>query len=149
DLIRLRCRNVVSWQVRVPRSIGTAVLLGLALMLPATTQGSPPQITAQPQPRTALLGGAYTFSVSATGTAPLSYQWFRDPTGLIDQPNALLALTNIQVADAGGYSVILTNVDGAATSVVARLTVRLPTDPVYPAPQGGWSYLYGGDTAAG
>jgi uncharacterized repeat protein (TIGR01451 family) len=105
---------------------------------------APPAITTQPQNSTVIEGTGHTFSVTATGAAPLSYQWRRNASTLAGQTNSTLPLTAIQTSDAGGYSVVVTNAEGATTSLVAQLTVRLVTDPVYPTPQGGWAYIYQG-----
>ena len=111
-------------------------------------QAAPPAITTQPQKRTVIEGTSYTFTVAATGTAPLNYQWRRDGSDLTDKTNSSLALTAIQTNDAGGYSVVATNAEGAVTSTVAQLTVRLASDPAYPTPQGGWAYIFQGDDVA-
>jgi uncharacterized repeat protein (TIGR01451 family) len=103
-----------------------------------------PTITTQPQKRTVVEGSSHTFSVTAAGTAPLFYQWRRDASTLTGQTNSTLPLSSITTNDAGGYSVVVTNAEGATTSLVAQLTVRLAGDPVYPAPQGGWAYFYDG-----
>jgi uncharacterized repeat protein (TIGR01451 family) len=110
---------------------------------------SPPQITVQPQKWTVTEGGSYTFTVTAGGTAPLSFQWRKDNVDLADKTNSTLPLTLIQTNAAGLYAVVITNLEGAVTSAPARLTVRLAGDPAYAPPQGGWAYLFGGDSAAG
>jgi uncharacterized repeat protein (TIGR01451 family) len=126
------------------------VLLTFSLshLLTCPLLAAPPAITTQPQKRTVVEGSSYTFSVTATGTAPLAYQWRRNNSELSGQTSSSLALTSIQTNDAGGYSVVVTNAEGAVTSLVAQLTVRLASDPAYPTPQGGWTYLFhGGDVA--
>jgi hypothetical protein len=110
---------------------------------------SPPQITVQPRKWTVTEGGSYTFTVTAGGTAPLSFQWRKDDVDLADKTNSTLPLTLIQTNAAGLYALVITNLEGAVTSAPARLTVRLAADPVYAPPQGGWAYLFGGDSAAG
>jgi len=64
-----------------------------------------------------------TLSVSATGTAPLSYQWFRNQFAVATGTNSALVLTNGSVLNAGNYFVVVSNSAGAATSQVARVTV--------------------------
>ena len=83
----------------------------------------PPGIE-QPLPgQAAPLGGSAIFSVSATGTAPLIYQWYSDGTALPGQTSIALDLKNLALADAGDYAVVVTNLYGAATSAVAVLAV--------------------------
>jgi hypothetical protein len=86
-----------------------------------------PAITSQPQSLTNLAGTTATFSVTVTGTPPLAHQWlFNSTIALSGQTNAGLTLTNVQSLNAGDYSVIVTNVQGAVTSILASLTVIAP-----------------------
>ncbi|HXI53582.1 MAG TPA: immunoglobulin domain-containing protein, partial [Candidatus Saccharimonadales bacterium] len=119
------------------------------MFLSPWVSASPPQITVQPQKWTVTEGGSYTFTVTAGGTAPLSFQWRKDNVDLADKTNSTLPLTLIQTNAAGLYTVVITNLEGAVTSAPARLTVRLAGDPAHAPPQGGWAYLFGGDSAAG
>lgn len=86
-----------------------------------------PAITAGPGSVTVLVTSNATFNVSASGTAPLGYQWFFNATNVLAAAtNASLTVTNAQSANAGGYSVVVTNVAGSVGSVVATLTVLVP-----------------------
>ena len=126
------------------------VAINLGLWLLATSAlASPPAITVPPQKRTVVAGTDYTFAVTASGSAPLNYQWRKDGSNLADKTNSTLALTAVQTNAAGAYSVVITNVEGAVTSAPVLLTVRLAGDPLYPTPQDGWAYLFAGDGAAG
>jgi hypothetical protein len=87
----------------------------------------PPAITAQPTNLALVLGQNAAFAVVALGTPALAYQWNSNGTNLAGATNASLTLTDIQTADATGYSVVVTNNYGSATSAVATLTVYLPT----------------------
>jgi hypothetical protein len=64
-------------------------------------------------------------SFGATGTQPLSYKWRRNNITIINQTNALLRITNAASANAGNYTVIITNVAGAVTSAVRWSFTRL------------------------
>src|ERR1017187_9087783 len=91
---------------------------------------TPPSIDFDPQDQSALVGQDVSFSVQASGTAPLSYQWYYNTnTVLTNATDSVLSLTNVQLTDAGGYSVMVTNGNGSITSAVARLTVNLPVAP--------------------
>ncbi|MGH7991907.1 MAG: immunoglobulin domain-containing protein [Limisphaerales bacterium] len=91
---------------------------------------TPPSVTADPQDQTVLVGQDATFSVLASGTQPLSYQWYYNTnTVLTNATSSALTVTNAQLTDAGGYSVILSNAYGLATSAVAQLTVNIPDQP--------------------
>ena len=93
-----------------------------------------PAITAQPTNQTVLVGGTAAISVAATGTAPLSYQWSRNGANIIGATNTTLTLSNVQLTNAGNYSVTITNIAGSTNSVAATLTVNVPV--CTPAPSG-------------
>src|SRR5262245_33919670 len=65
----------------------------------------PPSIIVQPTNQTVEPGSDVTFRVTASGTTPLSYQWRYNETVLVNKTNATLSLTNVQVSQAGSYSV--------------------------------------------
>ncbi|MBN2508146.1 MAG: immunoglobulin domain-containing protein [Verrucomicrobia bacterium] len=88
----------------------------------ATAQLAPAIVTA-PLPQTALAGDPVTFTVVASG-ASLSYQWRRDGVEIPDQTNATLAIAHAQLADAGYYSVRVSNPVGAVESTPVLLTVQ-------------------------
>jgi hypothetical protein len=91
-----------------------------------TVGPAPPQISIQPTNQSVVLGGSASFSVSATGSAPLVYQWQFDGANLNAATNATLVLTPVAATNAGGYDVVITNAYGAVTSAVATLTVLAP-----------------------
>lgn len=107
-------------------------------------QAAAPVISVPPAGWSAIEGSSHNFQVTAGGSAPLAYEWRKDGSPVADATNAVLALTSISTSAAGYYSVVVTNAEGAITSALARLTVRLTNDPAYPAPNLGWTYLYGG-----
>ena len=63
------------------------------------------------------------FSVAASGTEPLSYQWLLNGTNLDGAVAATLSLTNVQPVQAGGYTAQICNAGGTTNSAVAMLTV--------------------------
>jgi hypothetical protein len=89
----------------------------------------PPSIMTQPSDRTVAAGADVSFAVQAASSTSLNYQWYFDQTNLLaGAETATLSLTNVQPAQAGGYSVVVNNVAGSATSTVARLTVLMPSE---------------------
>jgi GH43 family beta-xylosidase len=86
----------------------------------------PPGIVTQPQSQIAKVGTNVTFSVSATGSAPLSYQWRLNGSNVITTTTNSYTLANVQANQAGNYSVLVTNAAGAVLSSNAMLTVTLP-----------------------
>ncbi len=107
---------------------------------------NPPSIGTQPQDQTVPAGGNATLSVSASGSVPLSYQWYFNTNTLIGGATTnLLTITNAQAINAGAYSVIITNTAGSVTSSIATLTVTdaPPTIAIQPQNQ---SISAGGNT---
>jgi endonuclease/exonuclease/phosphatase family metal-dependent hydrolase len=88
-----------------------------------------PQITIGPQSQTAIEGSNVTFSVVATGTQPLSYQWFFYGTNLDGATNSSLTLTAVTTNAAGPYSVTITNAFGSVDSDTADLSVVGYSEP--------------------
>lgn len=96
-----------------------------------TVTTDPPIIVTQPVSRTGFIGTNFTFSVSATGALPLTYQWYFNTNNPIDgATNASLTLTNIQKSQAGAYSVFVTNAYGWTNSTFAFLTVNFTPAPI-------------------
>ncbi|MDB6110643.1 MAG: Immunoglobulin I-set domain protein [Pedosphaera sp.] len=87
---------------------------------------SPAAITTQPLNRSVDQGASVSFRVSAIGDVPLSYQWRKNGVNLIGPTGSSYSLANVQAGNAAGYSVVVTNASGSATSSVATLTVNLP-----------------------
>jgi hypothetical protein len=111
--------NAGSYDVLVQDDVGYVV------SAPATlTVLVPPSISGQPQSQTGNIGGFVTFSVTASGSAPLGYQWRFGPTNLIGQTSPTLTLGNLQTTNAGNYTVVVTNAAGTTNSAVAVLTVK-------------------------
>ena len=88
-----------------------------------TVTNIPPMISTNGQPisQTNGVGTSATFSVFATGTAPLSYQWL-DGTNVLKNggqikgaTNNVLTISKVQLTNAGNYSVVVTNAGGSTT----------------------------------
>ncbi len=97
---------------------------GSVTSLVATLTVNDPAVTAQPASQQTEQGQSATLSLKAAGTEPLSYQWLKDGTVLPWATASALTLTNLQGADAGNYSVVVSNVYASVTSAVAVLTVN-------------------------
>ncbi len=86
-----------------------------------------PTILAQPQSQTNYVGATANFTITASGTAPLSYQWQFNGAPIGGATSSNYALPNLQTSNAGTYSVVVTNTAGTITSSNAVLTVLVPT----------------------
>jgi len=84
---------------------------------------APPSITTQPTNRTVSPGSNITFTVVATGSVPLQYQWRLNGANIPDATNSFYTITNAQPRDGGSYSVAVANQVGAMSSAVATFVV--------------------------
>jgi hypothetical protein len=84
----------------------------------------PVAIVSQPQSQTNFPGNSVTFSVAATGTAPIYYQWQFNGTDIPGATQSTFTTNNISVASSGNYTVIVSNLaPSSVTSATAVLTV--------------------------
>ncbi len=89
-----------------------------------------PTITLQPASATILVGATNTFTVAATGTAPLAYQWQRNGVAITGATGTSYTTPAATLADSGTtFRAVVTNVAGSATSDNATLTVNPATTP--------------------
>lgn len=120
------------------RSNVTAIAAGTYLVVITNAAGSvassnavltvmvPPAISQHPQSQTVRAGSNITFTVLASGSSPLAYQWSMNGSLLPGATTSSMTLTNVQANQAGNYSVSITNDAGSAVSSNALLTVTLP-----------------------
>jgi len=88
------------------------------------------------------VGESASFSVAAAGSSPLTYQWSLGGVAISGATSATFSFVNTQVANAGTYSVTVSNSAGSVTSNNVTLTVNAvstptPTPTPSPAPSGG------------
>lgn len=89
----------------------------------AAVTGGDPVIIAEPQSRSVTAGGKAIFAVTASGSAPLSYQWWFNGTPIPEATTPAHAITDAQPANEGDYSVVVSNLMNVVTSSVASLTI--------------------------
>jgi hypothetical protein len=83
-----------------------------------------PNITAQPAAQNVPVGHSATFSVAATGTAPLMYQWRKNGTAIVGGTGSGYTTPATSSSDNGSsFDVVVSNVAGSMTSQSATLTV--------------------------
>ena len=87
---------------------------------------NPPVITTQPLSRTLNAGASLSFSVAATGSAPLSFQWIKNGVNIAGATAPTFMIGAVQAQDAGSYSVRVSNPAGSVMSSIATVTVMSP-----------------------
>jgi sugar lactone lactonase YvrE len=88
-----------------------------------------PQITTQPQSQTVTAGASVSFTVVATGVPTPTYQWNFNGVAIGGATSSTYSLSSVQAANAGNYTVTVTNSAGSVTSNPATLTVNAATPP--------------------
>jgi len=133
-LVSMAAENAGLYTVAISTDTGETVIsapftvtLGAAVL---------PSITTQPASTTVAVGATASFTVAATGDAPLSYQWRKDGVALAGATSATYSISNAITGYAGAYSVVVSNSAGSVTSNNATLTVTTPPAPP-PASGGG------------
>lgn len=122
--------TVIAWglnnyfQTNVPAGVtnGALIAAGGNHSVAATGDGRP-QITLQPNSASVFIGTAVSFAALAASPDPVSFQWLHDGTPIDGATANTLSLSNVQAADAGGYTFTAFNVFGVGRSAVATLTV--------------------------
>ena len=106
-----------------PRSLtvstASPVVGALFAMRPA------PTITGQPVDGIAFPGSNFTFTVVATGSATLKYQWRKNGSSVVGATSQILTFNGVSTNDEGAYDVVVTNNYGSATSALATLSVAV------------------------
>jgi hypothetical protein len=113
--------NAGSYTCTVTGSCGALITTAAVLTVNAVTA-----ITTSPTSRTVCAGDNTSFTVAATGTGTLSYQWKRGSTD-VGLNSAILSLTGVSAADVGSYTCVVTGTCGNATTTAAVLTVNAVT----------------------
>ena len=118
--------NGAQFSVRVTNIVGSVTSDPATLTVnPAPV---PPAITTAPASISVSAGQPAAFSVVASGSAPLAYQWLRNGADIAGATSASYTLANATLADSGAqFSVRVSNVAGSATSPAATLTVTAAT----------------------
>src|SRR6267378_2003685 len=94
------------------------------------TPTAPPSITAQPVSQSVTTGQTATFSVTATGAAPPSYQWRKNGTALSGATSASYTTPTTSTSDNGAqFTVVVSNSVGSVTSNAAALSVNAAPAP--------------------
>jgi len=124
--------NGSTYTVKVTNSIGN-----ITSSVATLTLNLPPAITSQPANQIVNVGSTASFTVVATGTGSLTFQWSRNGTTISAATSASYTIPAVTTGDnAKSFTVKVTNTYGNVTSAAAILTVTVPppTKPVVTAP---------------
>ncbi len=113
--------DAMNYSVVITNSAGSATSSVAAL-----TVISPPFIQTSPASQAVAAGSNVTFSVVALSSVPMTYQWQMNSSDIAGATDSSYIRANVQSADAGNYSVIVSNSAGATPSVAASLSVNTP-----------------------
>lgn len=123
--------DAVSYGSQAPGASGGRVLDGQGIATgltptPGTRNVLPPAptITANPVDRGALPGGSVSFSATATGSNPLSYQWLFNDAPISGATAQTLTVSNVSAGNEGRYACVVTNSAGSATSTSAKFVLQ-------------------------
>jgi len=122
-------------------SSGSVDSLRATLLVQATA--APPTIpSGEPEDVFVSEGATATFSVNASGTAPLSYQWRRDGVDIVGANASAYSLPMVQLSDDGAiFSVIVSNSEGSVPSRNARLNVSALEGGCTGASSSSWCFI--------
>ena len=122
-LSRVTANQAGSYTVLVSNTVG--LVTSSAARLTVSVRPMAPTITGSPSDQAVTEGEAAKFTVGASGTAPLSYQWKRDDSNLSGETGSTLTLSKVTTNQAGTYTVVVSNAVGLVASSAARLTVSV------------------------
>jgi len=123
-LTNIAAGDAGSYTVDVTAASGTLTSNAAALTVNALTA-----ISSQPVDQTIFSKGNASFSVVASGTGTLTYQWSKNGTAISGATNPALNINNASASDDADYSVVVTGSCGTATSNTAHLTVTVVNPP--------------------
>jgi alpha-tubulin suppressor-like RCC1 family protein len=115
-----------------PETISTAATL--------TVSSAGPVIVTQPKSIAAVFGSRVTLSVAAKGSSPLNYQWLFNSQPIAGAESPQLIFESVNASHSGDYQVVITNMYGAVTSVVARLQTGITMVHEFWSSEGGLKY---------
>jgi len=133
--------NAARFTVVVSNSVGSATSNAAILTVTSAQQGNgAPQITMQPASQTVTAGQSATFTVAATGSPTLAYQWQKNSVNIAGATSAVYSTPVTATSDSGEmFDVVVSNSIGSVTSVSASLTVNAASTGAPPPPPSGSS----------
>jgi hypothetical protein len=124
ELSSVKLTDAGSYTVVVTNSLGSVTSAAATVAVQAASVA--PTITSQLVGLNLQVGQSGTLSISASGTAPLAYQWRRDGVAIPGATGSTLTLAAVTQASAGKYTVVVSNPAGSVTSNEATVVVAEP-----------------------
>jgi hypothetical protein len=131
--------NAGSYRVRVSNLFGFIDSANATVTV--QTSGTAPTIVTQPASASLAVGDPLTLQVLASGSAPLSYQWFKDGAQISGQTSQTFSIASVASSNSGAYRVVISNPIGSVTSIVANVSIL--TAPVLVNQPSGTTLLVG------
>lgn len=91
---------------------------------------NPARIVVEPVDQKVAAGLVASFGVTATGDAPLVYQWYLNGKPIAGAEAAIYRIEAVQSVHEGAYTVVVRNASGSVTSQAATLSLQAPAGPV-------------------
>jgi hypothetical protein len=125
-LTNVQTSAAASYAVVITNAVGSVA--STAARLTVNPAAGAPSISAQPQTQPVSSGASVTFTVTASGTAPLTYQWQHNGIPLAGATASSFTLTGATaIRDNGRYQVVVSNAQGATTSTAAFVNIAVTT----------------------
>jgi len=101
-------------------------LVGFGDTSPPTFLIDPPLLTTK---GTIYAGWPFSLSVDAYGVPPLTFQWRKDGTNILNATNTTYSVTSAAGSDTGNYDVVVTNPNGSTTNATTTTVTVVTTPP--------------------
>ncbi len=144
-----KCLGLLALAYHLSEYIKAAAVLLLtvcALSVAPVARAQAPTILSVSSSQTVNEGSSVTLAVSANGATPFTYQWRKDGSNVAGATTASLTLNPVRVADAGTYTVVVTNTSGSATGGPILLGVNAGSAPVITGQSTGTTTITAGGT---
>lgn len=122
-ITRAQTSDAGSYTVVVTNRVGSVETSAATVTVAAAVA---PAIATQPASQSARVGSAITLTVAARSTRPMNYQWYKNGTAIPGATSTELVLASVTAADAGHYTVVVTNTLGTVQSSLATLSIVVP-----------------------
>lgn len=129
------------YAVTVTNAAGSATSYDAVIAVTSTATG--PVFSVQPANKESYPGGTVSFTATATGVAPVTYQWRKNGANVAGATGDTLTLSNVQAGDAATYTVVATDTNGSTPSAAASLTLLSGTPPFIISQTSGVAALLG------